>query len=139
MQEATFKLRTAIDSAPGKANVEKCFSSVKAGLDSIRVSGTNFDAVFSTIDSAFRKLEPSRYWNSRPVADKVLIRISALIGSKFVSLECPGLTSSDALVYFWTFCRMMEYVRMRFLFARIFLHAVLVLGCEQFPALLYKW
>ena len=110
VQEATFKLRTAVDSAPGQVNVEKCFSTAKAGLDLIRVSGTNYDAVFSAIDSALRKLEPSRVLGIRPVADNALLRITALIGSKFVNQECPGLTSSDALVYFWTFCRMMEYV-----------------------------
>jgi hypothetical protein len=129
VQEATFKLLTAADSASGEADAKGSLSSIEASLDSIRVSGTNFDTVFSTIDSALRKLEPSRGWGSRLVVDKALLHIAALVGSKFVNQECPGLTSTDALVYFWMFCRMMECVLSCSCFDRKLYHPVRVLVC----------
>ncbi len=135
VQEATFKLLAAADYASGEADARGSFSSVETCLKLIRASGTNYDTVFLAIDSALRNLEQDSYWRSRPVPDKALLRIAALIGSKFVNQECPGLTSSDALVYFWTFSRMIKYVLTVLLLSFAIAHPVRVLvGAVSFPS-----
>ena len=105
-QEATFAVRKAVDTAPGKVNPEKLFASFKSALDMLKNARPEYDLVFTTIESAFKKIEPG--YVLRPVIDKGLLRVASLVGSKFTTAECPALTSTEALLYFWVFCRIFE-------------------------------
>ncbi len=103
MQTATFALRKAAVSARGKVNEQNLCVNFEAALKNHH---PNYERMFDDIHSAFKKLEPGVM--SRPVVDRVLLRVASLVGSKFTSQDCAGLTSTDALLYFWVLCRILE-------------------------------